>query len=1552
MVRESGTHAGHRAFRRRQRSTLVHALAGCLIAFGAYAGGTDRLEQPNTEGDRVGASQLARSEMAPEAATQDLATATITLSKASSIGADVTMSRQFLSLLCPADDAAGETRKLVAIPDCESAGIEAIVLRGGAREQRLTGALAAELARVEEVARIRDQAVAIVALRPAAFNDERFLGAGWDEAEIELSLTGERGPVSRDAGPFTGVLRRAVLNYGGVGSGWRPHARAGDPARRGSVTPCTSVADCSRARIDFLIVAAGSLSASPTLTSYASHEADYLGLNVGIVSTVSLPELTAPALRAFIRDVYESQSAEHFGDGHLGFVLLVGDAYADNNQSVMIPSYNGYGGSEVASDHYYACVSGDDDLEDLMLGRFSVGNQTELASVVTKAISYMPQVPGELWRDRVLLVAGLFFTLKDHYVSLFDEYDEIIPDTYTVSRIYRHDFGSDQQCATAVVSAVNSGYLFVNYAGDGWISSWYRTLTTSSIASMQNADRLPIVLSMACMTGWFDNTTEVDATGSYDCLAEQLVNAPGKGAIACLAASRSSDGGMFRTLTKKLYQAAFNENCTFIGETIAVAKLLHLEDGGDVTYARHFNLFGDPALIYSSDLAPSGAPDLVVKPYATTWSPEFPGRDESIEIVVRVANDSNVDAGPVLVRATDVWEGGSQTFETQLASIDAWSSEDTKIVVPAAAVVGNHDFQVTVDPGNAIHELREDNNSFSKALYVYPDVDGFPIDLGADAHGLCATPLSGSGKHILVAGESGNVFAIAPNGTLSWQSLPSMGPLDFGREIAPAAGDLNGDGENEILVTKRMGLTALNVDGGELWTASIGDPVGYPLLADVDSNGNLDAIVAVRGFFSTPSKVIAFNASGQAIWSVALASGECTTACPVAGDFNLDGHTDIAYGTSKGVVAAVTSVANQATYLWPPVDFGEYEVSLLALGDIDGDGKLELVVGGDKIHFLNAETGTSAGPDVSLGAPIVSLGMGDTDGDGIAEVIAGTSAGTLHLIDAGSEVWEAPLSGVPGSSVTIADIDADDDAEILTGTDAGYLHVLSCDGQELVAPIPIPGGCGTPFAVDLTGDGKLEVAVVSAEGLLFAFGFEGGNDEPDIEWAGLGRNAGHTGVHVQPLGGTITGDRVLSGTCRVEDSLVVASTGTLVLSAETVLEFGRASSRLQVQGELQVPGHPGADVVLAGGSGPAGGDRWTGIRLDPGASANIASCRISDAAFGIDADKASIALEGCDLSYNVFGARLKGCSLSALGTSFSCSDSVGLYVKGGSGTVENCMLDGNYGAGLDCRESGGHVFRGSSFSDTRNGSGALLYVCSNTMIDSCAFDGNSKDGVFVKNGNPVFSRSSFAANRGTGIQCQKLASPSVSWCTVTGNKLGVCAEAGSYPNLGSDVYALTGYNVITGNSGGAVCNYSNPSQPIYAKRNWWGSAPPNPRMFYGYVIYTPWLTGPPNQATMYDVGIEELPAAFRLLQNTPNPFNPTTTIRFEVPAAGGPVDLSVFDAGGRHVVTLYAGLCGPGSHEVAWDGRDERGEVVASGVYFARMTAPEYTASRKMVLLR
>jgi flagellar hook assembly protein FlgD len=90
---------------------------------------------------------------------------------------------------------------------------------------------------------------------------------------------------------------------------------------------------------------------------------------------------------------------------------------------------------------------------------------------------------------------------------------------------------------------------------------------------------------------------------------------------------------------------------------------------------------------------------------------------------------------------------------------------------------------------------------------------------------------------------------------------------------------------------------------------------------------------------------------------------------------------------------------------------------------------------------------------------------------------------------------------------------------------------------------------------------------------------------------------------------------------------------------------------------------------------------------------------------------------------------------------------------------------------------------------------------------------------------------------------------------------------------------------------------------------------------------------------------------FALEQNAPNPFNPSTTIRFAVPANGN-VRLTIYDVNGRIVRTLVDGSVLAGSHEVVWDGMDMNGRAVASGVYIYRLTTANNEMTKRMTLVR
>jgi hypothetical protein len=141
----------------------------------------------------------------------------------------------------------------------------------------------------------------------------------------------------------------------------------------------------------------------------------------------------------------------------------------------------------------------------------------------------------------------------------------------------------------------------------------------------------------------------------------------------------------------------------------------------------------------------------------------------------------------------------------------------------------------------------------------------------------------------------------------------------------------------------------------------------------------------------------------------------------------------------------------------------------------------------------------------------------------------------------------------------------------------------------------------------------------------------------------------------------------------------------------------------------------------------------------------------------------------------------------------------------------------------------------------------------------------------------------------------------------------------------------------------------------------WGTGPepyPGP---WSELIYPPMHVLHPESIDLafeldmhYGTGSDETEVPLRsgLGQNVPNPFNPKTTIAYEVPGGGCHVSIDIIDVGGRVVRHLVNGFEEEGRKEIVWDGLDESGRELPSGVYFYRLITPFSQGTRKMLLLK
>jgi subtilisin family serine protease len=310
------------------------------------------------------------------------------------------------------------------------------------------------------------------------------------------------------------------------------------------------------------------------------------------------------------------------------------------------------------------------------------------------------------------------------------------------------------------------------------------------------------------------------------------------------------------------------------------------------------------------------------------------------------------------------------------------------------------------------------------------------------------------------------------------------------------------------------------------------------------------------------------------------------------------------------------------------------------------------------------------------------------------------------------------------------------------------------------------------------------------------------------------------------------------------------------------------------------------------------------------------------------------------------------------------SETTGILLAVNAGIDRCAVRDNDIGLWLLGGPSAITVSHSTIRGNTTTGIYALGSVVATLQADTVT---NSPVGVFFDSGsNGTISDNSLIQSNSAGVKCDGATSPTIRHTRITANTNGVAALNNSSPDLGAasggSGCGATGTNMgnnsIYSNSGYHVSNLST-GVTIVAEGNWWNTNPPKASKFYGSVDRDPWICSDPNPVASRGEDRDPpgpahpvLPTNYSLGPSQPNPFNPVTTMTFDVPAPGGHVEISVFDVKGAKIQTLVSRHHEAGTHQVTWSGRSNSGDPVASGVYFVRMTAPSFTQTRKLVLLK
>lgn len=1420
------------------------------------------------------------------------------------------------------------------VPECEA--IEASFTAGGQPfEMRLV-----------KTAHIRDQRVAV-------FRAEEGVPES-DEIEAILTFHGSTGPACVDVGPLSRICAGVLTGYGGPS----PYST---PPDAGNVTRCQTFVECRDAKADILLVAGNAVWASSYVDSLALHWAHTMGLNVAIINVVRISPYSPILIRDFIRELYETKSAEHFGDGHLGFVVLLGDAYEDNNVTPMVPEYDGYGGDSEASDHFYACVSGEDEFEDLMVGRIPVGNEMELQSYVDKVRSYSP-LPDEAWAKSFLFAGGCFFALKDDYVRLFDSLAVYLPEDITDSRYYRYDYpqtyGGDNVAMQAMHNLLDDGHLFVMYCGHGdrwdWGGRFERVYTSARIPGLANADRLPIILSMACYTGWFDNTTAAYSDGRVDCFAERLLTNPGGGAVACLASTRNTGGSASTEFTSEIIRAAYVNGSTYLGELILEAKVRHLCRLGSIDFVRQFNLFGDPCLNFVLNEYPITMPDLTIRPYHVEISPEFLKDGEPITVTADVWNaaGARIDEFEVAVYDGDPSSGGELLATRTLLDFWGWEKRNVKLTLTGVEG-GDFDLFIVADPAGVIDENDESNNSVSIATYVYACQAGFPLKIREDVKGQVIADLDSDGQmDILVTSGGSLAQAISHDGSTIW-TRDNLGSEEWFENIEPAACDLNGDGATEVILTSRTALYVLDgATGATIWKRFTDNASVSPVIADLDHDGNFEIMLATYNFSN--AKVYAFNTSGTYRWIYSLPTSFGAVTSFVCADFNQNGYLEVMMGgagSSSNIrcFSCCDDPDEQPHSLWS-MTLSEYGVTAAVGADLERDGDLEIVAAsGTRLYIVDPLTGQVENT-IDLPNAVSALSIADTDNDEVLEILCSSEMGYLYRIDGLVLRLELYLGGTPVGEPIAVDLDGDGTTEIIMSLREGQLRIVGPGGDDFISPVPVRHMCHSiPVAADVDFDNRIEVFAGTVDSVLFALDL--GIDAGRLEWPCASASPMRSGIYAQPFTGMFTDNFVLSGRVDIVGDVIIDEGSRLTLERGTDIRmvsqdiYGGGSSaelcEIIVRGDFVSRGTGLSPVTLSGLAYPDEPGAWCGIVIENEGTATITRTFVSNAVTGLNCRTSQVYLSESRIANCVLGIKADDVS-PLIDCNEICYNKYGISANGGGPVIVGNDINNNSFAGIVMSDSCRAVLDGNKISHTTEGSGLCCYSSNPEILGGSKFEYNAQNGIYLGSSSPMIDSCWVAYNGGCGIYAAFTSAPVITKTSIVANDVGIAVYNIANPVLGDATAGLGGQNDIRLNNTYAVKNQT--PNVIMAQLNWWGDDGPIPSMFSGPVDYTLWLTIPP-------AGVGDDVCDREWLSLYPNPFMQELSLSLYISARDVPLEVSIYDVRGKLVRRILS-ASEPGTVRAAWDGRDSNGRRVASGTYLVAVRSPRTQVTRKVVVLR
>jgi hypothetical protein len=357
------------------------------------------------------------------------------------------------------------------------------------------------------------------------------------------------------------------------------------------------------------------------------------------------------------------------------YVLLLGDGNYDpknilkSGSQSLIPVHLYrtliYGG--VAGDNYYACVSGDDYIPDIAIGRLPINSTGDFEAWEAKREFYEKREYLDKWHRNIMFVAGWPLNTEDNFYATSNKLAGTVQDKYSITKVYH---GDSYQNKEDLICAINDGAAVVCFFGHGGAQLWSHGsfFWYYDVDRLNNWGRWPFIGSFTCNTGAFESPVNIS-------LSEKFLQVSG-GGIGVYSSSGASYGDSINgcilentfvdALNIKGYRnigdIAFSSKCQMIGSMPPIGQVLDM--------LTNYNLLGDPALQLA---LPDTQIDFEVSPKTV-----YPG--DSIDIVI----SGGFGAGTVYTSITDA----SGLIISQSVRSCPANTTSYKIVVPDSALSG------------------------------------------------------------------------------------------------------------------------------------------------------------------------------------------------------------------------------------------------------------------------------------------------------------------------------------------------------------------------------------------------------------------------------------------------------------------------------------------------------------------------------------------------------------------------------------------------------------------------------------------------------------------------------------------------------------------------------------------------------------------------------------------------------------------------------------------------------------------------------------------------